>query len=219
MKKSILLLLLTIIVIFGISGCRGKKSDYGFETTESLVYIQDKNSIISIFIEEFDKKTYNLEDLNKAIEEEVKEYNESIKEKDTDEDGLEFLDLDLKDTKARLEMEYKSPEDYAAYNTKYVYYGEEVIMHLGSFDELAKKEISVDGDFNKIDETGEISTVTLNKIQDKDNLTVLLINEGNKVRVNGTILYTSKNVSVKDEVATTTSGEYNYIIYAQKEVK
>jgi hypothetical protein len=214
MYKKVSVLLIIVMLMFIVAGC-SSKTDYGFETNESLVYVQSKDSIISIFIEKFDKKKYDKKELKKAIEDEVSDYNKSASSKD----AMSLVNLEIKKSVATLELKYKTPADYSAYNTQYVYYGTQIQMLIDSISNLAAQGISFDGEFNKIGEDDKVSVATQDQFKDKDNLTVVLLTEGTNVRVNGDIKYTSKNVTVKDGVAKTTAGENNYIIYKQKEVK
>lgn len=211
MKKKQLKILLFSIVVTGImlAGC-SSKTDYGFDTDESLIYVQGKDSIISIFVEDYNKKTYGeKKELKKAVEAEVEDYNKTASE----DKGIELVNLDLTKSVATLELKYKSVEDYNAYNTNYIYYGTQITMQVGTIEELSAQGISFEGEFNKVGKDDKISVVSLGDVKDKDELKVIALNEGNKLRVKGTIMYTSTNVTVKDGLAATVSGENNYIIY------
>lgn len=207
MKKKLVYFLVFIFVLATFSAC-SSVTNYGFDITESMVYVQSEDSIISISVEEFDKKTYNEKELEKEIKAEVKEYNELS----SDNKGMSFVNLDITKSKATLELEFKSDDDYIAYQTKYVYYGSPIIMLTGTIDKLVKENIPFEGEFKKIDES-KTAVATLEELKDIEGLKVLVTNENVKIRVKGNILYTSTNVSLKDGLATTTLGEYNYIFY------
>lgn len=196
------------VVSVVLAGCSGK-TKYDFDTSKSLVYVESEDSIISIVVEKFDKKKYSEKELEKAINEEINEYNESADESD----GMSLINFDIKKSVATMELKFKSPADYSAYHTQYVYFGTQITMLVGSIEELTGQEISFEGDFNEIGKDDKTTVTTLDDIKDKEDLKVIVINEGTDIRVKGTIMYTSLNVEVKEGLATTTSGENNYIIY------
>lgn len=107
MKKQKLLLTGLLAVIM-LTGCGNplKKVD------ANTIYLKEDASVSSVAIESFDKEIYDKDELQSFLDDEVNAYNSSK----NDSKAVLVNKLEVKDNKALLMMDFKTVDDYNAFN-------------------------------------------------------------------------------------------------------
>ena len=209
--RKITLLFFICSLTFFIIGCNDKDKTKKVELKagESLIYVQKDGTITNKIVEEFDSKKYNMEDLKSDIEEEIKEFNSGSKDK-----KMSLESLNQEKNEAVLELKFPSYKEYAAYNKKYVTYGEKVVLFHGDIDEAVSDGYEMPESYEKADGEGKTD---LNTLIGKNELKVIITNVGCKLQVDGEILYKSEDVKIEDGIAVTKDDSLNYIFYKKVE--
>lgn len=184
-----------------LSGC-SKKTD----VDTSTVFIEKKGKITSVDVEVLDKDYYDEAELESYITDHVNDY--------TSENGntVEMASFTVTDQVAKLQMQYDSYEDYTAFNGIELYDGTVVEAEAAGYD--------FDTDFISASDE-DTKKVSKDDVLADDNNKVVIIKANVDVKVDGTILYVSKEntkVTEKNKVSITGEGSaeeaaLTYIIY------
>ncbi len=184
-----------------LSGC-SKKTD----VDTSTVFIEKKGKITSVDVEALDKDYYDEAELESYITDHVNDY--------TSENGntVEMASFTVTDQVAKLQMQYDSYEDYTAFNGIELYDGTVVEAEAAGYD--------FDTDFISASDE-DTKKVSKDDVLADDNNKVVIIKANVDVKVDGTILYVSKEntkVTEKNKVSITGEGSaeeaaLTYIIY------
>ncbi len=180
MKRKGLLLVVFVVLAFGCVGCGST-----FKTEESAIYVKDNGHVIEASIEAFDKEIYKEDELETFVKESIDHFN-----KENGDGAVKMADLEVKDKKAKLYLEFKSGEDYAKFDGKDFFSGTvaEAIAEGYSFDET----------YFKVDGKKLGKEVTDNDMLEEE-LNVVILKERVGVKVDGTVCYVSDNVKVQAE--------------------
>lgn len=200
--KKIICVGFTMILCMGLlSGC-SKKTD----VDTSTVFIEKKGKITSVDVEALDKDYYDEAELESYITDHVNDY--------TSENGntVEMASFTVTDQVAKLQMQYDSCEDYTAFNGIELYDGTVVEAEAAGYD--------FDTDFISASDE-DTKKVSKDDVLADDNNKVVIIKANVDVKVDGTILYVSKEntkVTEKNKVSITGEGSaeeaaLTYIIY------
>lgn len=200
--KKIICVGFTMILCMGLlSGC-SKKTD----VDTSTVFIEKKGKITSVDVEALDKDYYDEAELESYITDHVNDY--------TGENGntVEMASFTVTDQVAKLQMQYDSYEDYTAFNGIELYDGTVVEAEAAGYD--------FDTDFISASDE-DTKKVSKDDVLADDNNKVVIIKANVDVKVDGTILYVSKEntkVTEKNKVSITGEGSaeeaaLTYIIY------
>ena len=200
--KKIICVGFTMILCMGLlSGC-SKKTD----VDTSTVFIEKKGKITSVDVEALDKEYYYEAELESYITDHVNDY--------TSENGntVEMASFTVTDQVAKLQMQYDSYEDYTAFNGIELYDGTVVEAEAAGYD--------FDTDFISASDE-DTKKVSKDDVLADDNNKVVIIKANVDVKVDGTILYVSKEntkVTEKNKVSITGEGSaeeaaLTYIIY------
>lgn len=200
--KKIICVGFTMILCMGLlSGC-SKKTD----VDTSTVFIEKKGKITSVDVEALDKDYYDEAELESYITDHVNDY--------TAENGntVEMASFTVTDQVAKLQMQYDSYEDYTAFNGIELYDGTVVEAEAAGYD--------FDTDFISASDE-DTKKVSKDDVLADDNNKVVIIKANVDVKVDGTILYVSKEntkVTEKNKVSITGEGSaeeaaLTYIIY------
>lgn len=184
-----------------LSGC-SKKTD----VDTSTVFIEKKGKITSVDVEALDKDYYDEAELESYITDHVNDY--------TSENGntVEMASFTVTDQVAKLQMQYDSYEDYTAFNGIELYDGTVVEAEAAGYD--------FDTDFISASDE-DTKKVSKDDVLADDNNKVVIIKANVDVKVDGTILYVSKeNTKVTEKNKVSITGESSaeeaaltYIIY------
>lgn len=200
--KKIICVGFTMILCMGLlSGC-SKKTD----VDTSTVFIEKKGKITSVDVEALDKDYYDEAELESYITDHVNDY--------TSENGntVEMASFTVTDQVAKLQMQYDSYEDYTAFNGIELYDGTVVEAEAAGYDFDTEFISASDEDTKKVSKDDVLAD---------DNNKVVIIKANVDVKVDGTILYVSKEntkVTEKNKVSITGEGSaeeaaLTYIIY------
>lgn len=200
--KKIICVGFTMILCMGLlSGC-SKKTD----VDTSTVFIEKKGKITSVDVEALDKDYYDEAELESYITDHVNDY--------TSENGntVEMASFTVTDQVAKLQMQYDSYEDYTAFNGIELYDGTVVEAEAAGYDFDTGFISASDEDTKKVSKDDVLAD---------DNNKVVIIKANVDVKVDGTILYVSKEntkVTEKNKVSITGEGSaeeaaLTYIIY------
>lgn len=205
MKRLAGICLSLILCVGMLAGCGTSVS-----SDDDLVYVDKKGKVTSIDVEDLDASYYDEDELNSFVKDEIDQY--------TAENGkgtVSLKDLKVEDGKAKLTMEYKTPEDYAAFNGIELYQGKIVKALAAGYDFKA--------DFVSVEDGVEQKAATTKEIYATENLKVVIIKANTNVQVDGDICYVSKeNVTLTGNNSVSIAEEgnhsfetdvYTYIIY------
>ncbi len=212
MKKSIVLLLVTVLVL-SLAGC---KKDTKLDTTTNNIYVRKDNTVTGIYVDSFEKETYRLDELKKEAQNEVAAYNKekSGVEKYENEGKTEKLPISIrsieaKNEKATVMLDFASGDDYFDYNNFRDYLTDKGGTTFYT-SQISDSNIKLEGNF--VTATGEKTSV--DTINEKSNYSIIYLDFGSKVQVNGEIAYVSDNVTVKSvDTAETRDNMKSFIIY------
>lgn len=150
----------------------------------SVVYVGKNGTITTMDVEQFDENYYNAEELTDFINEEVSAYTQ---EHGSSSVKMEELTVDA--GTARLQMKYKTAEDYSAFNGIELYQGKVI-------DALAAGYV-FDGDFARVAEGEVVGAASKQDIYQEQDLKVVVIRANTDVQVEGEICYVScENVAL-----------------------
>ena len=204
-KGGILTISLAAIMAGGLlTGCGS------LEAEDNIVYVQKKGKVQTLDVEAFDKSYYSAEGFKAFAQEAIDAYNMSHET-----DAVTLTEFTLEENAAKLEMEYKTVEDYSAFN--------EITLYQGTIAEAVGEGYLFDVDFSKV-EKGEVTgSATRSDILEEDGLSVVIIKANTNVKVGGNICYVSSEnvtvtekdtVSIYDEENTSLTADVcTYIIY------
>lgn len=113
MKKTAGLCPAILIMALSLSGCGGVSMD----VDTSTLYVGSNGKITEVVVEDFGEDYYDEEELKSHIDDAVSYYE------DTGKSGVKVKKCEVKNGVARLLMEYKDAESYAAFNEAEMYIG------------------------------------------------------------------------------------------------
>ncbi|WP_455717016.1 hypothetical protein [Anaerosporobacter sp.] len=200
--KKITLVLLSTLLLVGMTGCgKDKISISAEDVTTNTIVIKKDNTVQSSIIEDFNKDYYNKEELKTFINEEVAVYN-----KENGENQIKMHSLHVKDQKASVVFNYNDIEDYSSFNGT----SAKLIT-----TEQALKEESILSVLEFVDSKTK-DTVSRETAFSKEDATVLIIQEPLDIRIDGTILYYSNVVKLEKNVLQTSGENIAVIVFAKK---
>ncbi len=156
-----------------LAGC-GKS----VEADASLVYVDKKGAVTSVDVESLDVNTYDETEFEAFVDEAVEEYNAVNGKNSVKSEGIT-----VEEGVAKLQMKYKTAEDYAAFNGIEFYAGTVV-------DSLAAG-YTYDTDFVKVEDGTVTGTAAKQEIYAGEGLKVVIIRANTNVQVEGKICYVS----------------------------
>lgn len=179
-----------------LTGC-GNPMDKMKETT---VYVKKDGTVESVFVETFDKKYYDENELKTWIEKEIQE-----EQKERGEDSVQLKSFEVKEKKATLFLNYQSVEDYEQFTETELEAGDTTSAS------LLKKQKMVEAN------TKSEKAVTIGE-EELDSLSYVKINdvEDTQILVDGTIRYYSKGMEfVDNNIVKVPAGMKGIILYEQ----
>lgn len=156
-----------------LAGC-GKS----VEADASLVYVDKKGAVTSVDVESLDVNTYDETEFEAFVDGAVEEYNAVNGKNSVKSEGIT-----VEEGVAKLQMKYKTAEDYAAFNGIEFYAGTVV-------DSLAAG-YTYDTDFVKVEDGTVTGTAAKQEIYAGEGLKVVIIRANTNVQVEGKICYVS----------------------------
>lgn len=170
-----------VCMVLGLCMCVGMFAGCGTTTLESetnIVYVGKKGTVTSLDIEHFDQDYYDAQELETFVNDAVTEYT-----KEHGKNSVKVQELTVEEGTARLQMKYKTAEDYAAFNGIELYQGKLI-------DSLAAGYV-FDGEFAKVEDGKVLGGATKQEIYKEQDLKVVIIRANTDVQVDGDICYVS----------------------------
>lgn len=169
-----------VCMALGLGMCAGVLTGCGttVEGDTSVVYVGKNGAIISLDVEQFDEDYYSTEELQSFVDEEVAAYTQ-----ENGRSSVKVEELTVDTGTARLQMKYKTADDYSAFNGIELYQGKVI-------DALAAGYV-FDGDFAKVLNGEVVGTASKQDIYQEQDLKVAIIRANTDVQVEGEICYVS----------------------------
>ena len=207
-QKLITVLVLIIIMTLGLTGCGGTIGDMDIEAGESAIYIQEDGKVSYAFSEKFDKKYYDEDSLEEAINTEVEEYNSGSRA--SVKNAIEVDSFKVKDKVATAVLDFETAYDFLSY-VKYYNNIESDKFYIGLIEE--NSDCKIKGDFVSADKKEKVTEKEIKKMKDSN---ILIVSEAYKVQLDEDVKYISTNCSIdEDGIITTGKAEdgLSYIVY------
>ena len=118
MKKQKLGLALAAVLL--LTGCGGIE-----KMTETTVTVDDSGTVEELLLEDFSDETYKEKELAAQINELVEAYN-----KEAGSEAVSIKSMQVKDKKAKVQLEYQSVADYRGFNQVDFFAGKKDILLL-----------------------------------------------------------------------------------------
>lgn len=174
MKKSFCFCLLASAAVL-MTGCADQ-----FEPTESTIFVTAKGNVQSAVMESFDKTYYDFDELSRQITEEVREYCE-----EAGEDAVTVESLSEEAEVVTLQVNYRTPEDYTAFN--------DMILFAGTYEEAKAAGYLPENLYDTQGQEAEVSP------EEAEKLNVIVTEESVCIQTSKKIRYVSDNVSIIDK--------------------
>ena len=178
---------------------------------ENQLEIRPNGTIIADSFSEFPKEQYNITLFEEEAKESVKTYNEEAGSR-----RIRFLSVSLKEDIAHLTMQYRSWEDYQAFNDRDLYYG--TVQ-----DGLDNLQLTGSTKLRSAEGTESVTLRELGTMENegKARWRILAVCESAVIRHRGTPAYISENVTVEEDGTVRANGnlsqgdlpETAYIVY------
>lgn len=160
--------------------CAGMLAGCGtsVDADASLVYVDKKGAVTSVDVENLDANSYDETEFKDFVDKTVEEYN-AVNGKN----AVKAEGITVEEGVAKLQMKYKTAQDYAAFNGIEFYAGTVV-------DSLAAG-YTYDTDFVKVEDGQVTGTASKQEIYAEEGLKVVIIRANTNVQVEGKICYVS----------------------------
>lgn len=167
-------------MVLGLCLCMGLLAGCGttVEGESSVVYVEKNGTVISLDVEELAQDYYDAEELENFVNDAVSEYTE-----EHGRSSVKVQELTVEEGTARLQMQYKTADDYSAFNGIELYQGKVI-------DSLAAGYV-FDGEFARVEDGKVIGAATKQEIYAEDDLKVVIIRANTDVQVAGEICFVS----------------------------
>ena len=188
--KRINLAAIALVCIIIFAGCSAKPEEY----EKNTLIIGKKGTLTEVAVEDFTGSPVKADEVKSYVEDQVSSYNEG---KDH---AIEVKSINTEDmSKVKLVLTYKDIAGYNAFN--------ELNCVLDAYSNVDPNALN--GTFS----SPAGGSFNLSDIADPDNAKVLQIDEAKDIVIQGTILCWNDEVSVKDDIATTSGNGTAIIIF------
>lgn len=179
MKKIVCTVLSVLLCVGLLSGCGTSLAE-----DDSVVYVNKKGEVRYLDVQELDRDFYDENELETYVTEEVKNYTSEYGR-----NSVKVESLAVEDSTAKLQMKYKTTEDFTRLHGIELYQGKVV-------SSLAAGYV-YDGEFAKVEDGKVVGTATKQEIYAEEDLKVVIIRANIDVKVEGDICYVScENVNL-----------------------
>ena len=178
---------LPVLLLLLLAGC-GKKTEEA--ETATTVIADGKGNLEQVIVEPLNGETYTAEELTAYITDSLAEYAE-----ESGTENIELKECKIQEDIVTIRLTYDSWIDYLNYN--------QVACFLGTLEEARAAGYSFDRRFLDNEGAEAAGTTILTHGQEWK---VLILEEPVQVKVPGTILYTTDNVSILDASAALIAG-------------
>lgn len=196
MKKIISLLISAVAAVGLLTGCG---TDY--YTSDSTVFVSKHGGVVSTDVEEFDTSAYKEDELQKYVDETIKNYN------DKNDGSVKFKKLTVENKKASLTIKYDSADEYTKFNG--------IELFTGTVAEALAAGYDFKVDFASIDD-GKAKACDTSEFLDNDGYKVVVFKGKSNIHVDGKILFASvKDVKLVDDKTVSVGTGYNLLASGQ----
>lgn len=207
-EKRIVLWLVWIMAAFILCGCSKSKSASAQAKDKATFQVDQQGNLIVTYTEDFKESYYSKDELEKKINDELKEFNENYA---TDKNkGVTQESLTVKNKKAVLKLKFTCSQDYMNYYQNYIDSTRNARLYIGKYDDAAAAGFTFSGEYIKEKDSKKVAS---DQLKDTDKYQLIYTNEAQTIYIDGTIEYYTSKVKVEDGVATTSDKTDNFIIY------
>lgn len=183
-------MVMMVLLVSLLTGCGSVAKDYH----ENTLIINRNDSVIEVAVEDFQNSQVKQEELETYIKGQIDAYNETNGKK------IRMQSMDCEDlSQVRLVLSYTDMDSYNGFNEQNCVLKEYADVEVGS---LKGTYTSPEGTQIKMEELGELN-----------NARVLMVEESIDIVIKGEILYFNEEISVKDQIATSTGNGTAVIIF------
>ena len=190
--RKIKLAIVFVLAVSCLTGCASDAKKYDKNT----IIVKRNGAVEEVAIEDYTDSSVQAEDLKAYIEEQITSYNDENGKNSVKKQSLNTEDM----SKAKLVLAYKNMEDFDGFNN--------LECSFADVDEV--KESDLIGTFKSAEDD---KSAEKTEILETKKAKVLTLSEKTNVVVKGTLLYYNDQVTVKDDVISTTGKENAIIIF------
>ena len=190
--RKIKLAIVFVLAVSCLTGCASDAKKYDKNT----IIVKRNGAVEEVAIEDYTDSSVQAEDLKAYIEEQITSYNDENGKNSVKKQSLNTEDM----SKAKLVLAYKNMEDFDGFNN--------LECSFADVDEV--KESDLTGTFESAEDDKSAKKA---EILETKKAKVLTLSEKTNVVVKGTLLYYNDQVTVKDDVISTTGKENAIIIF------
>lgn len=199
--KKVILCSIIILSLIGLAGCSNKeiKLDAG-EIKVNTMLVKSNGQLQVAFVEEFNKPSYNLEDLETYVTSQINSYN-----KKNGNELIQLMELDTKDGRAVILMSFAGMEQYSTFHD---FYGAYFTVN------AINDNITLPDNFVNYKDGKLVSKdIILKNGNDK----VVVVDQAMDIVIEGDIKYYSENAVLEDKNEIKSAAEgLTFIVFGSK---
>nr|MBQ8252218.1 hypothetical protein [Lachnospiraceae bacterium] len=168
--------------------------------TTTVSFAKD-GEVTEIIVEDFSQPYYDMEELKTDIQAEISQYNANAGA----EDAVELGDVELTDENVIcVEMNFKSSEDYKAFNEKELFWGTVADAYSAGYEFTSMRDAGQEG-----------VVLSAKDVLEKGDMHIVILEEAQQVVVPGKIAYISDGISVIEDgrAVNLNEGQTAFILY------
>ncbi len=190
--KKLWLGIILVLTVGCLTGCVNDAKKY----SKNTLIVKKNGSVEEVAVEDYKDSSVKAEDLKTYIDEQITAYNDEQHKKVVKNKLLDTEDM----SKVKLVLSYKSIEDFNGFNS--------LECNLNDVDGCKESELT--GSFQSAEDK---KSAKVADILETKKAKVLTVPEKTDVVVKGDILYYNDQVTIKDDVITTTGKANAIIVY------
>lgn len=197
MRKSLALMLASVVMVLGLAGCGSSES----AVTATTIEIKKDGSVIHTIVEDFAEDYYDLEALEQEIQDACDSYNETAGN-----GAVTFGEAEMTDSVLTVRMTYQNASAYAGFNRQALFTGTVKDAYNAGYD--------LDVTLYSIQDDGEI--IGKEDLLNMGEKHIVIVREAVDVRVWNKVLYVSGDVVKTGDsrlVMVGGSDELTYIVF------
>lgn len=205
-SKMIALTLGLIMTASMFSGCKKDAEDIELSAGESMFEVKDDLSVAYSMVESFSSKNYKIDDLKKAVNQEVSDFNENYAKT---KDSLTLSSLEKTGENVKLVYQFASQDEVENYLEAFEKEDEDGVFFAGTCKDAKKAGYTPESELTDTEGKESVSAETA---MGEEEMKVVVTSRKTKVYVDGDVQYLTDGATYDDGVVTTKKG-MNYIFY------
>lgn len=198
MKKSVVILMLTIMVMLLAVGCSEKREELTYSSDATGIIFLADGGVKEVVVESFAETYYDADELKTMVENEI-----------SNKDEISVVSVDKVEDSVCLQVKFATCDAFLNYESEYIgalnYEG--LVIYNGSLEEL-----SVENSNGYVDLEG--ATYDISKLKKPEKYNVAYINQAGIYQVEGYIKCISANITLLDNNSVQIpEGEDGFIVY------